>query len=454
MRLNFFKTYFFFVLLLCGFADAAGDRLSPAAPALLPHTERAMKTAGFWIGRHPFPDKVILAPDEIERFNAKVRDELSLTKDLLKLPAEFSGDELRRTFTQTLKEFQEKKYYLGAMKAGKDFFQEMKANMNLDAVPEKIRPRFGFIARFADQRFFPTDEGLYEKPNDRDFDELQDSDLDAGTPVIVLHTSQDGKWFYVLSELLDGWVKAEKVGLCPSEQEFKDYFSKERFGVVIAAKADIFWDANLSEYYDYVRMGVKFPVSRIMDNGIVEVVVPARSVDGTVRFKRGYMKKEDMHEGYLSYTPRHIMEQAFKLLNEPYGWGGMHGEQDCSRFLQEVFATVGINFPRNSSQQAQIGRPLAQFDTKMSEAERLKVLREAVGGITILPMPGHIMLFLGMVDERPYAIHATWGYREKIGREESSRVINRVAVSDLSLGEGTLKGSLLRRLKSVVLIAL
>ena len=148
------------------------------------------------------------------------------------------------------------------------------------------------------------------------------------------------------------------------------------------------------------------------------------------------------------------MEQAFKLLNEPYGWGGMHGEQDCSRFLQEVFATVGINFPRNSSQQAQIGRPLAQFDTKMSEAERLKVLREAVGGITILPMPGHIMLFLGMVDERPYAIHATWGYREKIGREESSRVINRVAVSDLSLGEGTLKGSLLRRLKSVVLIAL
>ncbi len=42
------------------------------------------------------------------------------------------------------------------------------------------------------------------------------------------------------------------------------------------------------------------------------------------------------------------------MLNQPYGWGDMYGEQDCSRFLQMVFATVGIMLPRDSKDQAQV----------------------------------------------------------------------------------------------------
>ena len=66
------------------------------------------------------------------------------------------------------------------------------------------------------------------------------------------------------------------------------------------------------------------------------------------------MNEEDVHPGFLPYTARNIYKQALVMLNQPYGWGDMYGEQDCSRFLQMVFATVGIMLPRDSKDQAQV----------------------------------------------------------------------------------------------------
>jgi hypothetical protein len=128
----------------------------------------------------------------------------------------------------------------------------------------------------------------------------------------------------------------------------------------------------------------------------------------------------------------------------------MHGEQDCSAFLDEVFAVMGIILPRDSKDQAQTGQMLAQFEEKTLGPQKIEAFGGVLGGITLLPMKGHIMLYLGMVDERPYAIHAVWAYRERKGDKDVPRVMNRVVVSDLSLGEGSQKGSLLKRLSKIV----
>ncbi len=55
------------------------------------------------------------------------------------------------------------------------------------------------------------------------------------------------------------------------------------------------------------------------------------------------------------------------MLNQPYGWGDMYGEQDCSRFLQMVFATVGISLPRDSKDQAQVSNSVVDFDEKSDD---------------------------------------------------------------------------------------
>ena len=119
----------------------------------------------------------------------------------------------------------------------------------------------------------------------------------------------------------------------------------------------------------------------------------------------------------------------------------MYGEQDCSRFLQMVFATVGINLPRDSKDQAQVASTAVDFDQKSNDAVKIAAIIKAPAANTLLSMKGHIMLYLGMVNGKPYAIHDT-----------TANAMDRVIISDLSLGQGTKKGTLLRRLTRAVTI--
>ncbi len=422
------------------------------APSLLPHTTRAMKTPGFWVSRHPVPDLVYMEPEEIVQFNQAVRGS-ELTKDIMATPSLFSGRVLKEELEKNITAIREKRYFDNAGKvAPEKFFEAIRQKMALTEIPDQINTRYGFIVRFSDQRFFPTEEGLYGKPGDVDFDELQNSDLDPGTPAVVLHASQDGEWYYVLTDISDGWVQAENVALGDFE-EMNAYFMAPSWAVVVSAKADIFWDAEKTQHYDYVRMGSRFPIEETGEE-TVKIRFPGRDAGGQWEWKTGFMNKKDIHEGYLAYTPRNVINQAFALLNEPYGWGGLHGEQDCSRFLHEIFSTFGIILPRNSKEQARAGKILGRFTEDSPPPVKLKTLEEqAVGGITVLGMKGHIMLYLGWVEGRPYAIHATWGYRVPAGDEDRVCVVNRVVVSDLSLGEGSQRGSLLERIHSIVLMA-
>ncbi len=441
-----------FLLILAMTGCGSREKSSENAPTLLPFTTREMKTAGFWISKYPSPDQIILTPQDIQTFNQDIQKKLKFTKDLAQLRV-FSGRDLKNSLEKTWQDFAKGRYFFkNGRTANGYFYQTIKNNLNLRNIPFSVEPRYGFIVHFADQRFFPTAEGLFEVKGDQDFDELQNSDLDAGIPVVILHESQDKKWLYAVSEISEGWVEKGKVAFCPFE-EFRRYSLMQPFIVTTSAKADIFLDSNLTKHFDYVRMGMKFPLVAQENSIGFQIVIPYRKENGVSDFAKAFIKREDAHEGYLDYSVRHSLEQAFKLLNEPYGWGGMYGEQDCSRFLIEVFSTFGVVLPRDSKNQAQVGKVLAKFQEKTTEKQKLEALKkDAIGGVTLLTMKGHIMLFLGFVDNRPYAIHASSAYRERIGSKDIVRLLNRVAVSDLSLGKRTKKRSWFERLQSLVLI--
>ena len=166
--------------------------------------------------------------------------------------------------------------------------------------------------------------------------------------------------------------------------------------------------------------------------------------------KKAYVKRESVNIGYLAYTPRNILDQAFKLIDAPYSWGGAYGEQDCSGFLQKVFATAGIFLPRNSAAQAEAGVLLSSFEKQATDEEKMNILSgKAAGGVTLIYMDGHIMLFLGMYEGKPYVIHDIWGYRERGLQGDEARIIGRVSVTGLNLGKDTSSGSLLRRVISI-----
>ncbi|MCZ6806318.1 MAG: NlpC/P60 family protein [Deltaproteobacteria bacterium] len=156
------------------------------------------------------------------------------------------------------------------------------------------------------------------------------------------------------------------------------------------------------------------------------------------------------------FTRRAVLTEAFSLLGAPYGWGGKDGGYDCSRFLLELFGRFGVDLPRHSARQALAGT----FSIDVSEVrdlneKRLLLQAAARRGITLLHFPGHIMLYLGTTKEGvPMAMHAFSEYLTPCEGTELETVnrVDRVAISDLSLGEGSSRTDFLSRITRVTVI--
>lgn len=438
---------FILVLLIlvggCTRSVAPLERRYWVAPTVLPGVVPDMKTAGFWIGRLDHPNEILLDREGIAALNRDIRERLGLTKDVAGMNSVYDGNELRGRLQRSWQDFAAESLFGADGRAvGAGFYELLAQAMDWESIASTVTVRFGLVVAHADQRLLPTTQPLYAEQGDIDFDELQNNALDIGTPVAVLHQTRDGRWLYVLGPSSDGWLRSERVALC-SRGDLRDFTAGD-FVTVTQAKGCLYGDQALTRYTGFARMGTRLFVAPGGTGDTVAVRLPTRGPDGGLEVVTGYLKPDEVTPGCLDYTPRHIIEQAFALLNAPYGWGGIQGEQDCSQFIQEVFATMGIHLPRNSVAQAQVGRVLADLSGLTSEQERFdRLINHAMAGTTVLAMKGHVMLYLGQVEGRPYAIHELWGYREPEG--DTVRVINRVAVTDLSLGRGASKGSLLER---------
>lgn len=419
------------------------------APSLAPGTRPEMNTAGFWIGRHADPDLIVMTGDEIQAFNASVREKTKAIHDVTLFSPTRSGTALRSSLRNMLAYVASRKYVDRKGDPAANTLASVEGIMGIDAIPATVNVHWAYVVKPCDQRILPTAEPLYRNSTDTAIDRLQNNAMDLATPVVVLHESADHAWFYVISPYSDGWVKAESLALCPLDQ-MERFEAWTPFVISTAARADLFADPLLRKHIATIQMGTKLPLLGEADGDTVEVLVPARSEGGWCVFDAAYVSVSQVHRGYLPYTPRNAITQAFRLLNTPYGWGGMYGEQDCSRFVQEIFACFGISLPRNSSQQGKAGRLVASLDRTSDQMTRTEILlAKARGGITTLQFPGHIMLYLGDADGVPYAIHDLYAYAETMEGEERLVSINKVTVTSLTLGEGTKKGSLLMRLANV-----
>jgi hypothetical protein len=195
-------------------------------------------------------------------------------------------------------------------------------------------------------------------------------------------------------------------------------------------------------------MGTKLPLVEKAGHHYA-VTLPWRAPDGGVRFATGYIRPDaDVSVGYLPYTARNLYRQLFKLEGHPYGWGDLFDGRDCSRLVMDVFSTFGFTMPRNSRRQAAFN-PAGRKDTAgLSEADKVKTLKDLGNRPALLYMPGHIMIHLGIVDGKPYAIHSAWGLRESRLLGEKTVMAGRVVVSDITRGGGG-RGSLLKRVTAV-----
>jgi len=420
------------------------------APTALPSVRPEMRTPGFWIGRLAEPDRIILDSQEIRALNQDIQERLYLTKDIAGLPEAFEGQEILSDIKHWLFRFRDSRRYYrdDGHPARPGFYTDLEQKMNLPAIQPRMTLKWGLVTTHTDQRLLPTRTPLYREAGDIYFDRLQNNGLDIGTPVAVLHQSADDQWFWVMGPTSDGWVKADHVALCL--RETLEDIKKAAFVTVIRDNASLYHDRTLTQYAGFARMGTRFMLIGASKSDPVAVMLPYRQKTGQLEMLNGYIEAGKVVQGSLAYTPRNIIEQAFEMLNAPYGWGGSHGDQDCSQFIQSIFSTVGIQLPRNSAAQARVGRDLVTFKAIDPDPERLAmIISSGLPGTTILNMKGHVMLYLGDAMGHPYVIHELWAYLEPGIREDRIRATNRVVVTDLGLGKGTDSGSLLQRVKTM-----
>ena len=420
------------------------------APTPLPHVRVDYESASFWVQRYPTAQSPLLSLDQIQDLNRR-----ALTSDA-NLTDIFSADIWYRAYVakifSTLRtQFREGTFYDQASRPVRpSYFERIFNRMAEGKIPEKIQPQFGLITRSTDLRELPTEDVLTRKPDDLAFDSLQYARIECGVPVAVLHYTAERDWCLVQTSFAAGWVRTPDLAIGAKEDILR--FAAEAPLVITGEHADVYLDPGFVHFATSLPMGARMPILPGTEDSY-RVVLPGRDDSGRVRMLTGYLRKtEKVREGFLPYTMENVLGQAFKLYGQPYGWGGSFGGRDCSRFIRDIFRTFGFNMPMNSLRQANFIASSKCDVSGLKLEEKVGLLRQYDGRPVLLYMRGHIMLFLGVLDGRVYAIHSTWAYRDQSFFENRLRQVGGVVVSDLSLGEGSERGSLLERLRLITLM--
>src|SRR5690606_11860390 len=81
--------------------------------------------------------------------------------------------------------------------------------------------------------------------------------------------------------------------------------------------------------------------------------LPMRGDDGRLAFAPALLqKKEGSAADYLPLTRANLIRQAFRFLGERYGWGHSYNGRACSGFVSEIYRSMGVQIPRNTSAQS------------------------------------------------------------------------------------------------------
>ena len=237
-------------------------------PTLLANVTSEMNTVDFWIHRHFSPDKKIMNSKDIELFNTNILNQ-HLTRNIFDNKIFLSNFSPKTTFENNLHNIISQNLFDADKPVKQDFFDSITLNINAN---KTFKPLYAIITQWTDERILPTDKGLFEKPNDTEFDQLQNSSLEIATPILILHRSLDHQWIYEINASSEGWIRADHVAIS-DEQTIQKFTESKNFSIVIAHKPNIFADPNHQTFLTTTRMGERFPLLK-KNNNTVEIEIP------------------------------------------------------------------------------------------------------------------------------------------------------------------------------------
>ncbi len=220
------------------------------------------------------------------------------------------------------------------------------------------------------------------------FDNLQESALWTGTPIYVLHQSQDKAWSLALTpDAYFGWVKTEDIAYTSAEF-IKQWQNKTKEGLMAITQTETTVVDENNQFLFTTYIGAVFPLAE--QNTLY---IPLKNKQQQAVLAKGIVGNHAAQLMPLSATPKHIAALIKQLQNRPYGWGGTFFFNDCSQELKSLFTPLGIWLPRNSAQQAQYTS--LDLSAKKMDERINSLMTQGHPLMTIIYIGGHVMLYLG-----------------------------------------------------------
>ena len=430
-------------------AAPAAARDVPAASALaVPPSgvigvEDAQLSPGYWIARLPQPDAVVLDRDAIAARNARLMQVDRSMHDLRALPDALPRAQVLQWLDAVSHRPGKPLFDVHHARVPSSTIDRFVAGAARDAVPGTVRVRYGLVVHRAALRSFPTLERVFTSDDDTDIDRFQESAEFPGTPVAIVHASRDGRWLFVVSPRYAAWMQRDAVAI-GSKTQVLDYADKAPYRIVTGATVRTVYTPDAPRVSELpLDMGVRLPLADVPADQPVNgqhpytswpVLLPVRNPDGTLAFQPALVPRNaDTAPDYLPYTRANLIRQAFKFLGERYGWGHDYNARDCSGFVSEVYRSLGVLLPRNTSDQA-TSPALDRIHFESGDSrERREAAVDALEVGDLVYIPGHVMMVIGRIGDVPYVIHDTNGgsWLDDAGRIHAMH-LNAVSVTPLT----------------------
>ena len=298
--------------------------------------------------------------------------------------------------------------------------------------------------------FKPHYNSIDNHADDYPLDNFQVSALPANTPVLILHFNKTRSWAYVYAGFASGWVSMKDLAFVSND--FIHKFKSFSFVSIVKEKVPLYLKEKKFLYR--ANIGMIFPYIKSTKYSHI-VKIAYRNSQGYAILKRAYFSKNaGVLQPYL-ITPKRIERLAKRLLDQPYGWGGLFGNRDCSSLIRDLFIPFSINLPRNSAAQAKHAGVFIDLSGFINDDEKEAfIAKNALPYLTLLWLPGHVMLYVGTDNGRVMVLHNLWGVRSIDSLKR--KIVGKSIISNLEpkLNEADVdrRSTLLKRLSGMTVL--
>ncbi|MCR5788796.1 MAG: SH3 domain-containing protein [Lachnospiraceae bacterium] len=396
-----------------------------AAMETMPTVSQEMLAPSYWIKDDAQAQTILADSDTVRRLNASF---LSCPdckmNDLASAEGTYDGENANlRRWKATMSElsgFLDGKHYdeEGNILQGRSAFEILK-NLEDPYASAEEEIQYGICVARTDVRAYPTDIIIADDPGDNDFDNVQIAGLRVGEPVTVLATSADGGYYYCNTTCVSGWIPSKDIALCKNKEEWFGAwdFAEDQVMVVTSSKVRL-EESNTSPEISELMLTMGTVLEKVKPSeadGMITnrslyynypVWIPVRNARGMYERRQALISAHHgVSDGFLPLTRENILTQAYEMLGDTYGWGGMLSSADCSSYVRDVYKCFGLELPRNTTWQSAM--PVLKYDLSAADDDDKKELLNELPAGTILFIKGHEMIYLGHEDDNYYVISSS-----------------------------------------------